>query len=105
MTLKDVCVATMFLFATVVSGVADADLAPLTQIAATANDYDGFMTLSLDQRRARFDALSAEAKAGIIRTHAERWLESNRGRLTASEAAVFDEIVAFITPEIYRQLP
>jgi hypothetical protein len=41
----------------------------------------------------------------IARTHVERWLDRNRARLTAPGTKVFEEIAAFITPEIYRRPP
>lgn len=70
---------------------------------ATVITYDEFMTSSADQRRHRFQTLSAENKARIVKTHAEQWLQRNRARLTSSEAAVFDEVVASITPELYQR--
>ena len=65
--------------------------------------YDDFMKLSDDQRRGHFGELSAENKSLIVRTHAERWLANNRGHLTASEVAVFQEVIGFITPERYAR--
>ena len=65
--------------------------------------YDEFMKISVEQRHARFGALSAENKALIVRTHAERWLASNRARLTASEVGVFQEMISFVTPERYAK--
>lgn len=63
--------------------------------------YDDFARLPADRKRERFFALTPEGRAMIYRTHAERWLASNRARLSGSEIAVFEEIVAFITPELY----
>ena len=77
---------------------------PQTHVSAAAQDYDSFMKLTPDQRRARFDGIDAETKVAIVRAHAERWLETNRSRLTPAEVAVFEELVAFITPENYREL-
>lgn len=73
------------------------------QAIASWNDYDDFMKLAAGQRRARFAALTAENKAMIVQTHAQRWLHDNRERLTASEIGVFEEIIAFITPDLYRE--
>ena len=67
--------------------------------------YDDFIKLSGEERRARFETISAENKAMIMRTHVELWLRRNRGRLTGSEIAVFHEMIAFITPDIYRTRP
>lgn len=63
--------------------------------------YADFIELSVDQRRARFGELSAENRSLIVRTHAERWLANNRGHLTASEVAVFQEVINFVTPARY----
>jgi hypothetical protein len=64
--------------------------------------YDDFTKLSDEDRRARFASISAENKAMIMRTHVELWLRHNRERLTASEIAVFQEMIGYITPDIYR---
>ena len=73
------------------------------QAVAPWNDYDDFIKLNVDQRRDRFAAISAENKAMIVQTHAQRWLRNNRGRLTTSEVGVFEEIIAFITSDLYRE--
>lgn len=92
-------------FIVLVMGDAGATDAPHVRLQASApwNDYDDFMKLSVHQRHARFDTISAENKAMIVRTHSERWLYNNRGRLTASEVEVFEEIIAFVTPDLYRE--
>lgn len=61
------------------------------------------MALSREQRTARFANLTAENKAAIMRTHAEKWLEKNRGRLSATQAATVQKAVDFVTPALYRQ--
>jgi hypothetical protein len=76
-----------------------------TPAVASMTAYDDFMKLTVGQRRDRFHGLAAENKAMIFRTHAERWLAGNRGRLTASEIAMFEEIIAFITPGLYDRQP
>lgn len=65
--------------------------------------YDEFVTLTPEARRHQFDRLSAEQKALIKRTHAERWLAANRSRLTAEQIAVTTEAIAFVTPQLYLQ--
>ena len=67
--------------------------------------YKEFMAFPADHRRAQFAAMSPENKAGVMRTHMERWIQANKGRLTAPEIAVFEEMVAYVTPEIYRRPP
>ena len=65
--------------------------------------YDDFMKISVDQRRGRFASLTAANKSLIVRTHGERWLADNRGRLTIGEIAVFQDMVNFVTPERYAK--
>jgi len=67
--------------------------------------YQEFMAFPADQRRARFAAMSPENKASVMRTHMERWIQANKGRLTPPELAVFQEMVAYVTPEIYSRRP
>jgi hypothetical protein len=98
------CTRLIGAFIVLVMGGAGAAGAPHVRLQASApwSDYDAFMTLSVHQRHARFDTLSAENKALMVRTHAERWLHNNRGRLTASDVEMFEEIIAFFTPDLYR---
>ena len=65
--------------------------------------YDNFMRLDIKQRSERFPQLSAENMAMIVRTHGERWLAKNRARLDRSEIAVFEEAIAFVTPQLYEK--
>ncbi len=73
------------------------------QVPATSHHYDEFIKLSADERHARFVAMKPEHKAAMVRTHIERWLRTNRGRLTPSEVRVFEEMIAFVTPDLYRE--
>ncbi len=81
----------------------------LSAVAASAQQpvpsgdavYARFMELSVEQRRSGFAELSPEHRALIVRTHAERWLAQNRERLSASEIGLFEELIAFVTPERY----
>jgi hypothetical protein len=69
------------------------------QVASSSTDYDDFMKPSPRERRARFDAIGAEAedRAMIVQTHLRRWVNSSRGRLSTHELAVFEEITAFLS--------
>jgi hypothetical protein len=67
--------------------------------------YDDLLTLSVEERRVVFNDMSDENRAMIVRTHAERWLEWNRGRLWASEVAVFQEVLVLITPQLVGRQP
>lgn len=86
---------------------ASATEAPRARLQAVAPGigYDEFMRLSPDQRRARFDVIGAENRAIIVQTHARRWLHDNRGRLTAEEVTVFEEIIAYLEPGLHRGRP
>lgn len=75
---------------------------PSTPTSVRQVTYDEFISLTVDQRRERFRQMSPENKALVIRTHGERWLNDNRGRLTATERAIFREVIDFVTPELYR---
>ena len=66
-------------------------------------DYDSFMQGDLNARISTFQKITAENKAEIVRTQIERWLEVNRGRLTAEQIAIMEENLAFVTPEVYEQ--
>lgn len=44
-----------------------------------------------------FATIGAENKATLKRTHAERWLNKNRARLTHAEIAVVQEAIPFFT--------
>jgi hypothetical protein len=70
---------------------------PKTQIT-----YAAFMALSDRQRWDRFDGLDAETKSMLMRTHANRWLDKNRSRLSAGQIAVMQEVIEYLSPESYR---
>ncbi len=38
-----------------------------------------------------------------MRTHVERWLKINRGRLSDEQISVVEEAIAFITPDKYEE--
>jgi hypothetical protein len=61
------------------------------------------MKVSADARRALFASLTTENKCLVVQTHAERWLATNRARLSKTEIAVFDEMIGFITPDRYAR--
>jgi len=64
--------------------------------------YEEFMKLSSSSRRARFSGANPETKAIIMRTHAERWLAANRGRLTTGQVSLVEQLIALVTPAWYR---
>lgn len=64
--------------------------------------YEQFMKLDAAQRSDVWGTLIPETKAALMRMHAERWLEHNRGRLTDRQAQLVEEAIAFVTPALYR---
>lgn len=75
---------------------------PRRPAATSGTTYQEFMKLAPQQRTARFAALSPENKALIKRTHAEQWLEKNRGRLSAGQVDLVQKAIGFVTPTLYR---
>ena len=65
--------------------------------------YDEFFALTdRDDDRIRvFNEITAENRATLVRTHLERWLNRNRGRLSAEQVAMMEENIRFVGPELY----
>lgn len=70
--------------------------------AAVQIPYEEFMKLDPSSRRARFERANAETRATIMRTHAERWLTANRARLTSTQIDLVQQVIALVTPALYR---
>lgn len=68
----------------------------------TSIGYDEFMPQPLQERLRIFNEVSAENRASLIKTHVERWLASNRPRLSNEQISVVEEMIPYITPELYR---
>jgi hypothetical protein len=64
-------------------------------------DYDFIMRGDWAHRTSQFASLSPEEKADLLRTHRRRWLDANRHRLSAEQAASIKEQIAFVRPELY----
>ena len=64
--------------------------------------YDQFFVKPLKERIKIFNEISAENRALLIKTHAERWLAANRSRLTHEQVAIVEEIIGSISPEWYK---
>lgn len=75
---------------------------PQSTTNVSSISFDDFMRLDAQNRRERFSQLDATDKAMLVRTHAERWLAKNRGRLGASEQAFIEEAITLVTPEIFN---
>lgn len=80
-------------------------LAPLVcGFAAPVQDavYDTFIRQPPNQQRLAFAMLTAENKSVIKRAHAQHWLDQHRAELAASQVAVVEEAIAFVSPDLYR---
>ena len=72
------------------------------QTANTQIAYEAFMALDDKQRRSRFSDYDAETKSMLMRTHTQRWLEKNRQRLSTSQVQLVQDMIAYLSPEAYR---
>ena len=64
--------------------------------------YDQFFLKPVKERLEIFNAISAENRAFLVKTQAERWLEANRSRLNQEQIAVAEEMIQSISPEWYK---
>lgn len=64
--------------------------------------YDVFYLKPVKNRIKIFSEISAENRARLVKTHAERWLAANRSRLTDEQIAVVEEVVRSIKPDWYK---
>ncbi len=64
--------------------------------------YDAFMGLDTDGRDRAFNHAAPELRAALVQTHIERWIESNRTRLTPAQLVLMLENLGFVTPDHYR---
>ncbi|MCA1639068.1 MAG: bacteriocin fulvocin C-related protein [Acidobacteria bacterium] len=60
------------------------------------------MPQPFNERLKIFNEISAENRALLVKTHVERWLATNRHRLTQEQVSVIEEIIPSISPEKYR---
>jgi hypothetical protein len=65
--------------------------------------YDEFMPQPLQERLRIFNEVSAENRALLMKTHIERWLAANESRLNGEQIAIVEEMLLFITPELYQE--
>ena len=68
-----------------------------------AVNYDQFFLKPVEERVEIFNEISAENRAYLVRTQAERWLATNRLRLTDEQIAAVEEMNRSISPELYRE--
>ena len=67
--------------------------------------YEAFVELDERVRRERFDTYDPDTKSYLMRTHATRWLERNRGRLNKSQIALVHEVIDFLAPSAFAGTP
>jgi hypothetical protein len=65
-------------------------------------NYDQFFLTPVNERRNIFTEISAENRAFLVKTHAERWLAANRSRLTHEQVSIVEELIQSISPEWYK---
>lgn len=73
------------------------------QVQVQPMTYEAFMAVGTPKRSEVFATLTPENKSALKRAHAEAWLARNRQRLSATQIAVVQEAIAFLSPELYRQ--
>jgi hypothetical protein len=64
--------------------------------------YDQVYLKPVKARIDIFNSITAENRAFLVKTHAERWLRVNRPRLTPQQLAAVEELIHAISPEWYR---
>jgi len=65
--------------------------------------YDVFFLSPVKERIRIFNEISAENRAFLLKTQAERWLATNRSRLTNEQVVVVEEVIQLISPEWYEK--
>lgn len=64
--------------------------------------YDQFFVKPVKERIKILNEISAENRAFLFKTQAERWLSANHFRLTHEQIAVVEELIQSISPEWYK---
>ena len=65
--------------------------------------YDEFYLMSLADRMEILRKISAENRAFLLKTQAERWLSVNRSRINSEQIALVEQIIQSISPDWYNQ--
>ena len=68
-----------------------------------AVNYDQFFLKSPKERFVIFNEISADNRAFLVKTQAERWLAANRSRLAHEQVSVVEEFIRSISPEWYKK--
>lgn len=64
--------------------------------------YDQVYLKPVKERIEIFNSITAENRAFLVKTHAERWLGVSRPRLTSEQLTAVEELIQAISPEWYR---
>jgi hypothetical protein len=65
-------------------------------------NYEQFFLTTVKERRNIFTEITAENRAFLVKTHAERWVAANRSRLNHEQVSVVEELTQSISPEWYK---
>ena len=65
--------------------------------------YDEYGPMEDQEKIAVFNEVSAENRALLVRTQAERWLAANRDRLSDEQVEAVEGAIAFIEPALYDE--
>ena len=71
--------------------------------AQTLVTYDEYAQLSRDEQVSLFQEISAENRALLARTQAERWLALNREKLDAQQLEAVKAAIETIDPALYEE--
>lgn len=66
-------------------------------------DYDSYAALDSTEQAVAYDAMTPEARAALQRTHVERWLATNRERLSPEQIAAVEETLDWMGPRLYDE--
>jgi len=72
-------------------------------IQSGAISYDDFMKTDASDRIARFNQITSENRAEIVKTHITRWRDANKSELSKDQLAIIEEQLALISPEMYSE--
>jgi hypothetical protein len=65
-------------------------------------EYDSFRAKSWPERISIFNAISAEERAELVRTHISRWLSLHRHELADEQIEIVEENISFISSALYE---
>jgi len=67
-----------------------------------AINYNQFFLKPVKERIKILNEISAENRAFLVKTQAERWLAANRSRLTHEQVSTVEEYILSISPKWYE---